>query len=308
MGRMLEALKRSETPRLAPVPANGARNEAPPAATAVELEIPFIEWGPLKSMEASPSVLAAPGPPARIVRPTRLEDETAVALVAPPTPVMFRALPAARPAATFAPELVAFHDPQSVISGQYRELLRALLAASPLEKSQALLFTAASAGRDTTTVLLNVAISAARLGWRCIAAVDANLAKPGLAAALGVAEKPGLREVLAGVTPLDEAVQETAQPNLAALTSGITPTTGGVRFRAETMRSVLRHLRERYDLIFVEAGTWDGSAEMMNLATACDNVYLLLSANESDTPQVDDLLRRLPEQGAKLAGCIIAGQ
>lgn len=306
MGRMLEALKRSETPRLAPVPANGARNEAAPAAA--EPEIPFIEWGPLKSMEASPSVLAAPGPTLRTPRPSRVEDETAVALVAPPAPVTFRALPAARPAAAPAPELVAFHDPQGVVSGQYRELLRALLAASPLEKPQALLFTAASTGRDTTTVLLNVAITAARLGWRCVAAVDANLAKPGLAAALGVAEKPGLREVLAGVTPLDEAVQETAQPNLAALTSGAAPTTGGVRFRAETMRSVLRQLRERYDLIFVEAGTWDGTAEMMNVATACDRVVVVVSPDESDTPPVDDLLCRLPEQGVKLAGCIIAAR
>jgi Mrp family chromosome partitioning ATPase len=304
MGRMLEALKRSETPGQVPRLAQVSATEETLASEAVAAEIPFIEWGPRKSMEASPSVLAAPGP----TRPPRIADETAVALVAPPARIQFRPLPAAKSHGKVAAGLIAFHDPQSPLSAQYRELLNALLAGRPVEEPQALLFTAAHPGTGTTITLLNTTIMAARLGRRRIAVVDANLSKPGIAAALGLPEKPGLREVLAGVTSLDEALQETAQSDLTALTAGVTQATGGVRFLAETVRSLLRRLRQRFDLIFVDAPAWDGTVETINMAAACDAVYLVLSPNETDTQEVDALFRRLPEQGAKLAGCILAGR
>ena len=77
MGRMLDALKQADTqrrvPRLAQVPANGSANENDLVSETAALEIPFIEWGPRKSMEASPSVLASPGPASRIVNLRKFE-------------------------------------------------------------------------------------------------------------------------------------------------------------------------------------------------------------------------------------------
>jgi polysaccharide biosynthesis transport protein len=308
MGRLLEALKQAETqrpsPRLATPPAIAPAAEEAALPEAAETEIPFIEWGPRKSMEASPSVLAAPA--VRSIGP-RIKDETDVVLVAPPHSVQFRAVPATKPMAKIAPELIAFHNPGHAVSTQYRELLQAILAGRPVDESQAFLFTAAHAGNGTTTTLLNAAITAARLGRRRVAVVDANLLKPALASALGLPEKPGLREVLAGVAALDEALQETAQPDLTALTAGVIQATGGIRFMAATIRSLLRQLRQRFDLIFVDAAAWDGRSETANLATICDAVYLVLSPNETDTPEIDELFRHIPEKGVKLAGCIISG-
>jgi Mrp family chromosome partitioning ATPase len=308
MGRMLEALKQADTQRLAPRLASLPANDESLAPEAAETEVPFIEWGPRKSMEASPSVLAAPGPVGRLLRVPRPADAETVALVPPAASVEFRPLARTKVVGKPSSALVAFHDPNGALSVQYREMLKSLLVARLADEPQMLLFTTAHAGSGTTTTLLNTAITAAQLGRRRIAVVDANLSKPGIAAALALAEKPGLREVLAGVTTLDDALQETAQANLTALTAGLTLSTGGVRFMAETLRSLLRHLRERFDLIFVDTGAWDGKAESANLAAACDAVYLVLPPNETDTPAVDELFRRIPEQGATLAGCILVGR
>ncbi len=302
MGRLLEALKQAPTPRLAPISADEPNAEALSAEES-GAEIPFIEWGPRKSMEASPSVLAAPGP----VKAPRVADETAVALVAPPSRILFRPVPSVKVAGKPAADVIAFHDPDSAVSAQYRELLNALLAARPVDEPQAWLFTAAHPGSGTTRTLLNTAITAARLGRRRIAVVDANLAKPAVASTLGLPEKPGLREVLAGVVSLDDALHETAQPGLVALTAGVAQATGGVRFLAETTRSLLRHLRQRFDLIFVDGPPCRATPEATALAAACDAVYMVLPPHETDTQETDELLRRLPEQGAKLTGCIIAG-
>jgi Mrp family chromosome partitioning ATPase len=226
--------------------------------------------------------------------------------------VAFRALPprgkCEEPQARFAPELLAYHAPGHPVSGQYRELLTALLTASPGVRHQVLLFTPALSEADCATVLLNVAISAARQGRRRVVVVDANLRHPEGAARLGLPEVPGLREVLAGAATLEQALQETDQVNLLALTAGAAGAGGGVRFVAETMRSLLRQLRQRFDLVLVNGPRWDGRPDVTVLGAACDAVYLVLSEQEAETPEVDDLLQVIPEQGARLAGCILAGR
>ncbi len=306
MGRVLDALRQAEAP-------HGGAERRPP--TTAELpgpapllaedahpaeEIPFIEVGPRKSLEASPSVLAC----------------TPSALLAAQTPgaaasatVAFRALgrPAAPSRSHIAPEVVAFHAPEQPASAQYRDLLAAVAAAGPGGRQAALLFVPGLPAADATPVVLNLAVTAARQGRRRVLAVDGNLRRPGVAWRLGVPEAPGLREVLAGAVTLDEAVQETEQANLLALAAGAPAGGVGPRFVAETMRSLLRQLRQRFDLVLVDGPRWDGRPDAALLAAACDAVYLVLPEKDAESAEADELLQALPAQGARLAGCVLAG-
>jgi Mrp family chromosome partitioning ATPase len=311
MGRVLDALRQAEAPHDEPGPPQPA--EAPAPALVViegaegEAEIPFIEVGPHKSLEASPSVLACT--PAALLTAGR--GAAPPARPAPPTPgtVVFRALgrPAAPCRSRIAPEVVAFHAPEQAAGGQYRDLLAALAAAGPGVRQAALLFTPALAEAGATAVVLNLAVTAARQGRRHVLAVDGNLRRPGVAWRLGLPEAPGLREVLGGAVTLDEAVQETEQPNLLALTAGAPAGGVGPRFVAETMRSLLRQLRQRFDLVLVDGPRWDGRPDAALLAAACDAVYLVLPEKDAESPEVDELLQALPAGGARLAGCVLAG-
>src|SRR5262249_24720304 len=132
--------------------------------------------------------------------------------------VSFRPLaaPVSTPAG-IAPELLAFHNPAHPVSDQYRELLGAILTACP--GSATTLFTASAAGAGTTTVVLNLALTAARPGRRVVV-VDVTARRPAVATRLALCDRPGLGEVLAATATLDEALQETEQPGLAALTGG----------------------------------------------------------------------------------------
>jgi hypothetical protein len=40
---------------------------------------------------------------------------------------------------------------------------------------------------------------------------------------------------------------------------------------------------------------------------ACDAVYLVLPEKDAESPEADELLQALPAQGARLAGCVLAG-
>src|SRR5437588_769138 len=77
----------------------------------------------------------------------------------------------------------------------YRDLLAAVLGAAPARPAVALLFTAATAGAGATTVVLNLAVTAARQGRRVVV-VDVNVRRPAVAARLALCDRPGLAEVL----------------------------------------------------------------------------------------------------------------
>jgi Mrp family chromosome partitioning ATPase len=207
-----------------------------------------------------------------------------------------------------APELIAFHRSEHPVSEQYRILTTRISAQLPAARSQVLLFTALTPEAGTTTVLLNTAITYARQGRLRVAVIDANLRRAALARSLGIPESPGWRDFLAGKVSLEQAMQQTGQPNLLALSVGELgdhrAITSG-RPLGESLRRVLGQLRERFDLVLVDAPCWDGRPELVALGTACDAVYLVLPDREADTPEANDLIRIIGHHGGHLRGCIL---
>ena len=296
MGKFLETLRPTpsrrapavEPARVAvpadPVAAPGMETEGAPAAEEESAgeEIPFIEVGPRRSLEASPSVLAAASPAGVVIRPSPAET-----------------LPR-RP--HFADDVIAHHQPEHPVSGQYRELLTALTPPPIGEAAPALLLTPALPGADAVPVLLNLAVTAARKGGRRVIVIDADLKNPTLAERLSVNARPGLVELLTGAATLEQALQPTGQPSLAILTAGGPPPVGP-RLVVETPASLLRHVRQCCGLALVLGPPWPDAAA---LASACDVVYLVLPEQKAGAPQVDELLQTIPRQGARLGGCILA--
>jgi Mrp family chromosome partitioning ATPase len=290
MGKFLESLRHTTT-RPAPMEAPAHRNGTPApnveAEESVE-EIPFIEVGPHKSMEASASVLAT--------RPHPASPAPAVTFRPSPAEVAPR-----RP--HFAPEIITHHQPDHPVSAQYRDLLAALVPAASREGAKALLFAPALAGVDVTAVVLNLAVAAGRQENTRVVLVDAGSSQPALAERLGLAARPGVGEVLSGAVTLEQALQQTDLAHLAILPAGA-PAPAGLRLIVETPGSLLRKLRPRYDLLFVLGPAWHDGGEA--LAMTCDAVYLVLPEHEAGSPQVDELLQTFPQQGARLGGCILA--
>jgi hypothetical protein len=321
MGRILEALKQAETKRTRPTDTVPAPRPRLPITSKITQdveaksspgegrseEIPYIEvGGPRSVLDASPSVLAAPGPPSKkadLPTPPANVAEGPVAPAAGPVlpdpatvTVAFQPFPAQPPPLAparqrFAAELVTFHRPDHAVTEQYRELLSSLVAQVPAGRPQVLLLTAAFSGGGTTTTLLNLAITAAREGKLRVAVVDADLRRPALGQRLGLPAAPGLREVLTGTTSLQRALQETGQANLLALTAGEMANGGAAQLAGEAMRSVLRHLRSRFDLILVDTLPWDARPDV--------------GQTDAQKPELSELLQLIPQQGSRLRGCIL---
>jgi Mrp family chromosome partitioning ATPase len=302
MGRILQALKNPDG-RCGNV--NGAphalHHPAPTEMEAASQEssatVPFIEVGPQRSMEGSPEVLSVQTPfvgPRLVAQPPEAKEERSEQL-----------LPGIR-GPRFGAELITYHRPEHAVSQQYNRLIQPLLAPAVEGQRRVLLFSAARPGCGTSTVLLNLAITAARHGRKRVVVVDGNLRRPALAERLGLGDVPGLRDVLTGSVLLERALHETDQTNLFAMPAGKSQSTQGIRYLAEPVRSLLRQLRQRFDLVLVDGPRWDGQPDVVLLASACDAIYLVVSEKEAESAQVDELFQSIPEQGICLAGCILA--
>jgi Mrp family chromosome partitioning ATPase len=314
MGRTLDALRQAEAPTRSHAAQTVAdMNVANSSVDPLIEEMPFIEVGAANGgLEASPAVLAA-----RIEnrashlaaeRPQTSRPAPSQAVDTDPRTIAFQALPApALPCGPaekrISPHVVAYHQPDHPVSQQYRALLTAVRAQLTPDLGQVALLASDAPATGVTTVLLNLAVTHARELGKPTAVVDVNLHRPGLAQSLGVSAGPGVREVLSGRFPLTRALQETGQPNLWLLAGGYER--GPDWPAARPLRELLRQLRRRFSIVFVDAPAWQDGPEMASLHPACDAVFLVVRPHEVDSPRVGELVRLVPHLGSYVGGYIV---
>jgi Mrp family chromosome partitioning ATPase len=309
MGKVFQVLNRAAgthrpTPSAPRILENGS---APPPDAPEEPneEVPFIEVGPRKSVQASPGVLATT---------TQAKKDQRGAANDPHTAPIRTVLAQAEPVSSVlqsphvVPQPIAFPQPAEPTGERYHQLLDRLTLPRADTPARLLLFSPAAEAADelTVTVLLNLAVTAARGYGRSVVVVDADFRQPRIARTLGLKEHPGLGEILAGECALEPSLQLHEQATLFALTAGTGERSGGVRCVVETVRSVLRQLRQRFDLVLVRGPIWDGGSDAGHLAEVCDGVYPVLPEAEATTPRVDEVLQTIPHRGTKPTGCILA--
>jgi Mrp family chromosome partitioning ATPase len=263
--------------------------------------VPFVEVGGPKG---SPPVYGPlVGPPTHVPNPFPLR------ISRPPTPhaatpvwsVTFYPMPELGRPGDLAAALVAFHRPEHPVSAQYRALL-AGVAAQQSAGRPLLVFTTVGIGPDAADALLNLALTRAAEGPGRVLVIEADHEQPAVAARLGVADRPGLRELLTRSVPLHVALRPTAAPNLFALPPG--DPEQPVPHEAEArLPELVGRLRGRFDWTLVSGPAWGrgGSAEWAGLG---DAVYIVIRDGACDTPEAEAAHEAIVAAGGKLRGYI----
>jgi Mrp family chromosome partitioning ATPase len=302
MGRMLETMKHSEgrrTPLPISNPVEGATVQDCVVDWEIGEEVPYVEvGGPSKKVELSPGLLKHPAQAA--LQPPHVPIETVAAaktvnLTEPrPMTAVFAPWPSAMPMPTVSPEIIAYHQPDHTTSKEYAALLTVIRRGLSVDGANVLLLLGARAHVGTTTVLLNLAVTAAIQDARVIV-VDANPSRTSVAQRLGQCATAGLAEVLDGSLALEQAVVKTGIASLHLLPAGAS-IKGALTNKA--MSWLATWLRERYDLIFIDGPAIEDAAAHVPQA---DGIYLVLPQGESLPKGVAQAVGRM---GGRLCGLI----
>ena len=296
MGRMLEILKTRDESRSLLLDTK----EPPKVSREVvvdwsmrEEEVPFIEFGPNRSMDGSARVLAAPAPTAPTPRvepaqqppvsPPHPPTEQALAktvlsaqLLEPkPLNVRFEPFAGLYEIGKIAADIITYHQPNHPISQQYVALASQLLQNDGVK---VLLFSGVRPSVGTSTVLLNLAVAATQQAQKSVAIIDAQRNRPGLADKLGVKPFAFLQDVLAGTVAIEQALIKSPLPRLALLAA--TASHPEIALGVEALTWILSNLKDRNDLVLIDGASLDEQTDLSLFAPLADAMYLVTPQDE----------------------------
>ncbi len=210
------------------------------------------------------------------------------------------------PAAPQRVETVFRDQPGGVMAEAYRQARGTLMKRLSQGGHKSLLVASGMPGSGTSTAIINLAYAFAAAEHRVLI-VDANFRRPTLHKSLGLAEGPGLGEVLAGSATLAAAAQTTDNERLHILAAGAPGVRRVEQLSGNAFTELLRKAGAEYDLVLIDAAPTVVAGDAMLLANRCDAVMLVVRAFSEKRGMVARLRNELAETRAEFVGVLVNG-
>jgi capsular exopolysaccharide synthesis family protein len=130
-------------------------------------------------------------------------------------------------------------------------------------------------GEGKSTTIYNLAVVCAQAG-QSVCLVDCDLRRPTLHDLIGVSNERGLSNFLRGEGEAVEFIQRTAIPKLQVLAAGNMPMSEIGVLAGDKIRHMLDDLKQRYDLVLIDAPPVLGISDGSIIAREVDYVILVI--------------------------------
>jgi capsular exopolysaccharide synthesis family protein len=204
--------------------------------------------------------------------------------------------------------LVAALAPQSLAAEQYRSLRTRLTRSENGRAVRAIIVTSPNKGDGKTLTAANLALTMAQEFQQRVLLLDADLRRPAIHRLFGIAETPGLSDVLMGGASLDDALVTVRDHRLTVLPSGIIPMHPAELLGSAAMRRILDMLRTRFDRILIDMPPIAPLADVTIASALADGVLMIVRAGVTPKPAIERALSGLDL--SKVLGLVLndAGQ
>jgi protein-tyrosine kinase len=189
--------------------------------------------------------------------------------------------------------LVAALAPQSLAAEQYRSLRTRIKRAENGRAIRAIIVTSPSKGDGKSITAANLAITMAQEFQQRVLLVDGDLRRPTVHKLFGIAEGPGLTDVLMGGVDLNQALVNVETHHLSVLPAGTTPNHPAELLGSASMRRVLDTLRTRFDRILIDMPPVAPLADLHILAPMVDGLLMIVRAGVTPKPAIERALAGL---------------
>lgn len=288
MSRIQEILKKAE------------RDGAVHRTRAAVVEQPRDE----RPVAALVEPLAAPAVVAERPTATRgfVEAPAVPSIDAPQVPIHVDT-PVARPGGMLDPRLVAASAPQSLAAEQYRSLRTRISRAEHGRVLRALIITSPNKGDGKSLTAANLALTMAQEFNQRVLLLDADMRRPSLHRLFGIADTPGLSDVLMGGAALEEALVTIEDHRLTVLPSGMIPSHPAELLGSLPMRRLLETLRSRFDRIIIDMPPVSPLADVAIASSMADGVLMIVRAGVTPKPAIENALSGI--ESSKVLGLVL---
>jgi len=201
-------------------------------------------------------------------------------------------------------EMVVTKHPHSVVAESFRQAANPIAEMMERSNHQTLLLVGGLPGAGTTAAASNLAAATAATGRR-VCVVDANFRRPRLAQAMDVQnDHHGLGELLHGESSLEQVIQRSTC-GADVIVAGHPSRRVFERLNTQQLSRVLAELRDRYDVVLIDAPPAVAAGDAMMLANKVDATVLVVRAHQEQRGLVARLVSRLSESQSELLGIIL---
>ena len=198
--------------------------------------------------------------------------------------------------------LEALADRKSELSEAYNSVRTALKFARPEGLPRTLLVTSTRPSEGKSTSAYAIALTVAKLGTRVLL-IDADLRKPTFASTRS--DGHGLGHLLSSEDALGGLVETTRSDNLFLLPVGRFSGSAADLLSSNRMPLLIQEAAGSFDMVVIDAPPVMGLADAPLLATVAEATVLVIESRLSRTADVQEMIRRLTDAGALLAGVIL---
>ena len=160
-------------------------------------------------------------------------------------------------------------------------------------------------GAGTSSVAWHFSVTLATSGRRPVCLVEANLRTPVLAVALGLRPAPGLRELLAGETDLDAAIQRPAGQELSVITAGAPGRVDVSMFSRSALAGIVEQIRGRFRSIVFDVPPVLEYPDTVAISPHLDGIVLVLHAERDKSEVAQRSARLLEGAGVRVVGAML---
>lgn len=207
-------------------------------------------------------------------------------------------------ASTNKAALVSHLKPKSPVTESFRTLRTNIRFCFVNGTPQTIVITSTLPSEGKTTIVSNLAVVYAQEGKRVLL-IDADFRRPALHRIFARPNLEGLSTLLAGMSSLSETVFDTSIGNLSVLTSGPTPPNPAELLASSEMESLVKELRNLYDVILFDSPSALQIADTRLLAALCDGVVLVVGSGRAKRDQINETLAGVEQTGTRLLGIVL---
>jgi capsular exopolysaccharide synthesis family protein len=199
--------------------------------------------------------------------------------------------------------LVAAFSPQSLAAEQFRSLRTRVRNAENGRVLRSIIVTSPNKGDGKSLTAANLALTMAQEFQQRVLLVDGDLRRPTVARLFGLADVPGLSDVLMGAMDLDDAIVALPQHHLNVLPAGAIPSHPAELLGSTAMRRLLETLRTRFDRILIDMPPVAPLADVSIASGMVDGLLMIVRAGVTPKPAIERALSGLDP--AKVLGLVL---
>jgi capsular exopolysaccharide synthesis family protein len=164
----------------------------------------------------------------------------------------------------------------------------------------------AVAGEGKTLTAIHLAANMASTGRKKVLLVDMDLRKSSIATQLGMDPQGGLSEFLSGSLPKEKILRNSAVTGLSVIAGGKSNSSPTDLLAGERFRSLLRGLREQFDLVILDTPPILPVPDAVTIAEQVDAFILLFRFNHTPHQLFRQAIEELGER--KIVGVVLNGE